>query len=235
MSVIEFRIREDLYDCTPHPVPSKKMVPSWYKNMSQYVDETNNCPMHDGNNNLTMKSCIPIRDTLVSGYTLLLPADLIIETTDENIKVQWKDQTEDFVGSHSIKQIKGSPLEKMASKSANAILKINNPWRIYTKPGYSCHFTTPAYHDLPFEILPGIVDTDGIHEVNFPILWKTNEKHVLMKKGFPMVQIFPFKRESWDSKVVVQPEMTERKKQKNFNTYVGHWYRDFVHKKKSYK
>lgn len=235
MSVIEFRIREDLYDCTPHPVPSKKMVPSWYKNMGQYIDESNNCPMHNGNSNLTMKSCIPIRDTLVSGYTMLLPADLIIEVVDGGVKVQWLDKSEEFVTSHSIDQIKGSPLEKMAKKSADVILKINSPWRIYTKPGYSCHITTPAYHDLPFEILPGIVDTDGIHELNFPILWKTNEKHVLMKKGFPMVQIFPFKRESWNSKVIVQPHIEDEKRRKNFNTYVGHWYRDFVHKKKSYK
>ena len=220
MSIIEFKIREDLYDCTPHPVPSKKVVPSWYKSMSQYVDETNKCPMHNGSNNLTMKACIPIRDTLVSGYTLTLPADLIIETLDKGIQVQWQDSSEDFVSAHSIDQIKNSPLEKVAT--VNSILKINNPWRIYTKPGYSCHFTTPAYHDLPFEILPGIVDTDGIHEVNFPFIWKSNEKHVLLKKGLPMVQIFPFKRESWEVKVSAEPEIVEKKNKKNFNSYISH-------------
>jgi len=161
MSVIEFKIKEDLYNCSPHPVPSKKMIPSWYKNMSQYIDKTNKCPMYNGNINLTMKSCIPIRDTLVSGYTLLLPADLIIEVTDKEIQIQWKDKTEHFISGHGVKQVEGSPLEKMAS--VETIIKINNPWRIYTKPGYSCHFSQPAYHELPFEILPGIVDTDGIY------------------------------------------------------------------------
>lgn len=233
MSVIKFKIREDLYNSAPHPVTSKKNIPAWYKDMGQYINKTNKCPLDNGKHNLTMKSCIPIRDVLVSGYTLLLPADLLIEITDEGLQVQWRDTTENYVGSHSIEQIKGSPLEKMTS--SNSILKINNPWRIYTKAGYSCHFTTPAYHDLPFEILPGIVDTDGIHEVNFPIIWKSDNKQVLMKKGLPMVQIYPFKRESWKSEVIVEPEIAEIKKQKNFNSYIGHWYRDFVHKKKSYK
>ena len=233
MSVIEFKIGEDLYDCSPHPVPSKKMIPSWYKNMSQYVDKTNKCPMHNGDGNLTMKSCIPIRDTLVSGYTLLLPADLVIEVTDEGLQIQWKDKSENFISGHSVNQVAGSPLEKMAT--VDNIMKINNPWRIYTKPGYSCHFLQPAYHDLPFEILPGIVDTDGIHEVNFPLIWKTKEKHVILKKGLPMVQIYPFKREPWTSKVSIVSYKDEVKNSKNFFSHIGHWYRDFVHKKKSYR
>jgi len=233
MSVIEFKIKEDLYDCSPHPVPSKKMIPSWYKNMSQYIDKTNKCPMHNGNVNLTMKSCIPIRDTLVSGYTLLLPADLVIEVTDEGLQVQWHDKSEIFISGHNVKQVEGSPLEKMTN--VGNIMKINNPWRIYTKPGYSCYFSQPAYHELPFEILPGIVDTDGIHEVNFPFIWKTKEKHVMLKKGLPMVQIYPFKRESWVSKVSIESYKDETKNNKNFMSYLGHWYRDFIHKKKSYR
>ena len=233
MSVIEFKIKEDLYNCSPHPVPSKKMVPSWYKNMSQYIDKANKCPRHNGKYNLNMKSCIPIRDTLVSGYTLLLPADLVIEVKDEEIQIQWSDKTENFISAHSVRQVEGSPLEKMAS--VENIIKINNPWRIYTKPGYSCYFSQPAYHELPFEILPGIVDTDGIHEVNFPFIWKTKEKHVMLKKGLPMVQIYPFKRESWKSKVSIEDHKSEIKNSKNFLSYIGHWYRDFVHEKKSYK
>jgi len=233
MSDIKFKIREELFEVCPHPVPSKKLIPNWYKDMSQYIDKSIKCPMSNGNVNLTMKSCIPIRDTLTSGYTLLLPADLSIQLSDEGAKVQWADSSEGIVSGHSVEQVKGSPLENFTT--GGSLMKINNPWRIYTKAGYSCYFTTPAYHDLPFDILPGIVDTDGIHEVNFPIIWKSKEEHVMLKKGLPMVQIYPFKRDSWSSSVEIEPAKTEHIRLKNFKSHIGRWYRDFVHKKKVYK
>lgn len=233
MSEIEFKIRENLYDCSPHPVPSKKMVPSWYKKMDHYMDKTIESPLINRQGNLTMKSCIPIRDTIISGYTLLLPADLSVHLEDGRLEFNWMDGSENYIEAHTIKQVEGTPLEKITS--GGAIMKFVNPWRIYTKPGYSCHFLQPAYHDLPFEILPGIVDTDTRHEVNFPFIWKSKEKHIILKKGLPMVQIYPFKRVSWKSKVSIQKPEEEIKNFKNFMSYLSGWYRDFGHSKKSYK
>ena len=49
-----------------------------------------------------------------------------------------------------------------------------------------------------FEIISGIVDTDNyINTINFPFILHKRDEQFLIKKGEPMVQVIPFKRESW--------------------------------------
>jgi hypothetical protein len=52
--------------------------------------------------------------------------------------------------------------------------------------------------ELRFEIIPGCVDTDTyVNEINFPFILRKRDKQFLIKKGEPMIQVIPFKRESW--------------------------------------
>ena len=52
--------------------------------------------------------------------------------------------------------------------------------------------------DPIFEIISGVVDTDTyINVINFPFLLQETKKQFLIKKGEPMIQVIPFKRESW--------------------------------------
>ena len=49
-----------------------------------------------------------------------------------------------------------------------------------------------------FSIISGIVDTDTyINLINFPFILHKRDEQFLIKKGEPMVQVIPFKRESW--------------------------------------
>jgi len=49
-----------------------------------------------------------------------------------------------------------------------------------------------------WKIIEGVVDTDNyINTINFPFILKKRDKQFLIKKGEPMVQVIPFKRESW--------------------------------------
>jgi hypothetical protein len=78
--------------------------------------------------------------------------------------------------------------------------KWNNPWAIKTPPGYSCLITQPFHRDLPFTILPGIVDTDTYPvPINFPCVLSNIEFEGLIPAGTPLAQIIPFKRDSWIS------------------------------------
>ena len=243
MIEINFSVDEELLDVIPHPVPAKKMVPKWYKAMGQYIDKDKPHPMiFDKNDsksimNLTMKACIPIRDTLLSGYIIPLAADLraFYDSKGDGWTFHWNSQDQnllnEFVSTHSIDQIKNSPLEKQSSNGT--MFKFKNPWRIKTKPGYSCMFYSLPYHDHPFEILPGIVDTDGIHEVNFPFIWKPESGEYMLKKGLPFAYVLPFKREEYVH-TVTKSDKKVLDNRKNFLTHMGHWYRDFAHKKKKY-
>ena len=49
-----------------------------------------------------------------------------------------------------------------------------------------------------WKIIEAIVDTDTyINTINFPFILKKRDKQFLIKKGDPMIQVIPFKRESW--------------------------------------
>ena len=74
-----------------------------------------------------------------------------------------------------------------------------NPWSIKTPKGYSCLFIPPVHGTNEFfTIAEGIVDTDTYTAaVNFPFVIKDTNFEGLIPAGTPMVQIIPFKRESW--------------------------------------
>ena len=92
---------------------------------------------------------------------------------------------------HSEVQISGWNLRKTDFKEG---IKFLNPWRIYTPPGYSVMFMTPTYQfEKRFTVLPGIVETDSYHHVNFPSIWHTT-KDAVIERGTPFIQVIPFKK-----------------------------------------
>jgi len=77
-----------------------------------------------------------------------------------------------------------------------------NPWSIKTKLGYSTLFVQPFHRESVFTILPGIVDTDTyIAPINFPMVINDPKFEGLIPKGTPIVQIIPFKRDSFKMKI----------------------------------
>ena len=74
------------------------------------------------------------------------------------------------------------------------------PYSILTPPGYSTIFTQPFNQfDTPLVFLTGVVDTDKIiQNGNYPFFVRKNFKGVV-KAGTPIIQMIPFKRDSWSS------------------------------------
>lgn len=243
MIEIEFKIIEEFKDNYPHPVPAKKLVPDWYKKMSTHIDDhkSNGRFTEDASgieSNLTMKSCIPMRDVITSGYIIPLHMDMLVgKSGDENESFGIGHYNDYYpfkhVGTHPIRQIKNSPLEKNAIDGV--LYKITNPWRVKTKPGYSCYFYSPYFHENEFKIIPGIVDTDRYHEINFPmVINMKRELPAVVKKGTPYVQVLPFKREQYSMKVSTFTEKEAQMKTSKMLGTIGNYYKDFFHVKKSY-
>lgn len=238
MMKIDFKIEKELLDVAPHPVPSKKIVPDWYKKMSSYIDPNRTHStvfMGDGENaNLTLKKCMPVQDVLTGGYYILASNDLVIEKKGSDVDSQWTSAGSTTISSHSTVQFPNTHLADKAIDN-NVVLKFMVPWKIYTERGSSCYFTHPEYLNLPFTTLSGIVDTDKMHSVNFPffIQLKDNEA-VLIKKGTPLVHVFPFVRRDWVSSVSEYSPEEAKKHEKNFFSVFDSWYKNFAHSKKRY-
>lgn len=183
---------------TPKPQPSSKFVPEWYKKLPMYIDSNNkNYKGIDFRTNLTAKSCMPVLDSITSGYMILLPCDLnFVDPKIFGHRVNWEvDWTP--VTDHMESQTNGIGIPDIFEKRA---LKFEGLWRFELPKGYSLLYTHPFYNfNLPFLTATGIVDSDIFtKKINIPFFIKKDFFGIL-KMGTPICQIIPIKRDSWKS------------------------------------
>ena len=170
------------------PTPAKKTVPSWYKDIS---DQSDFAP--------SIKNCHPVQDIITSGYILKssIEYDVSISTNETNTEIF---ETQCPMGIQAdIHTHEQFPIVKEGVKKT--FLKLNTGWSIKTPKGYSCLLMQPFYFlEDRFTVLPAIVDTDMYDgSISFPLL--INKKNVIIEPGTPLVQVIPFKRDDWESKV----------------------------------
>jgi len=192
-----------LLESIPHPVPAAKMIPDYYKSISSTVNQLDGMDYHGLQ---TLKKCMPFLDPMTTGY--IIPAwtdfalDVGVNGTGEILPLskfgEGNGGSGDVIDKHAKEQLPYHPFEKVYPYS-ETILKFMSPWNITTPKGYSCLFTSPFNHlQTDVKILDGIVDTDD-HKltIHFPFIWTGFESgmHVI-EKGTPLIQVFPFKRES---------------------------------------
>lgn len=186
------RTQDILLESIPHPVPAAKMVPEYFKKIVPYTKEE-----HGYNTGGTVKKCPPFIDAMTSGYIIPLWFDAEFLVSKDNILLRSKLDPGLLVGFHPEEQIPNHPYVEKYPFSRIA-LKYFSPWLITTPPGWSCLFTSPFNHlETRFKVLDAIVDTDSYYApVNFPFVWTGyKEGPHLIKKGTPIVQVIPFKRE----------------------------------------
>lgn len=240
MALIEFFCESDIIDAIPHPVPARKVMPDWYKKMPQ--DRSTGLDFMR-----TAKMCIPLRDCLTSGYIIPLWEDMRIQTTDmqepdhPTIRYKWtrnvSKDNQGAISNHNPKQTQEMPITD--TPLGDVPLKFNSPWIIRTPPGYSCLFTMPFNrYDQNFEILSAIVDTDQyFNKISFPFIWLKPGICETLEKGTPLVQVTPFKRTEWNSKIkpITEKEKSLWTKVNNqINTVWKHGYRTTFWSKKKY-
>jgi hypothetical protein len=177
----------------PAPIPAVKKIPEWYKKIPRYIAGEKK-PSSESATNGTIKTCMPVLDAMTAGYLILSSADVYISKTEEGTYYNWANH--DAITFHLPNQITGYPKSDVKLKGEKAP-KFTNPWIVRTPKGYSCLFVPPSHHDLPFSILPGVVDTDTyFNAINFPFI-PDPDFEGLIPKGTPIAQVIPFKRDSW--------------------------------------
>ena len=221
------------------PVPAKNMLPEWYKRLSGYQDlghtrgEYLFNSMREKADAATIKKCMPVFDTLSAGYIITIPQDLNIRWSEEHGRYyEWSDY--EFIKFHNGGQVVGHPIDD----GSEMYPKFRNPWSVITPKGYSCLFVQPMHRESPFEILPGIVDTDTYHgAVQFPFTFKEKKWEGLIPAGTPMAQVIPFKRESFTHSVHTSEELgynPDLKANHNLATKFMNKYRTLFWNRKEY-
>jgi len=200
------------------PKPASLYVPEWYKQTESYVGSTKT-PDANGNTNGTIKRCMPVFDAITSGYIIESTHDIFVDIEDGKQRVISSSLS--TLGLHGIEQAPLHPLKKELP-----YLKWVNLWGIKTDQGYSTLFVQPFHRESPLTILPGIVDTDTYSApVNFPFVINDPNFTGLIPAGTPIVQVIPFKRESWKSSYGAEEEnktmknITQKLQSKFFDRY----------------
>ena len=178
---------EGMINIWPHPEPASRFIPKEYKKLERFTDGNFHVP--------TLKSCIPFLDSLTMGYIIPFDQDYVVDPVENDFTVLPANKEQNDFGFHNQAQLP-EEWKKMAGENAG---KFHNKWLIKTPPGYSCLFIKPMNRiETRFEIIAGIVDTDTyVNTINFPFILHKRDEQFLIKKGEPMVQVIPFKRDSW--------------------------------------
>ena len=180
-------INEGMLDVWPHPQPASRFIPDEYKKLKRFKENN----LH----NPTVKTCVPFLDSLTMGYIIPFDQDYLVDPVEDDFAVTPANKEQSDFGFHNQTQL---PEEWKETTGKNAG-KFHNKWLIKTAPGYSCLFIKPMNRiETRFDIIAVVVDTDTyINTINFPFILNKRDQQFLIKKGEPMVQVIPFKRESW--------------------------------------
>jgi len=187
--------------------PSKFFLPQWFKDMDEYITQD---AVHEKGKKFyfgrsketaiktaggTVKRCPAIVDLLTEGFIIPMWADFLVQRDMETLEWDNKGMLQYGIEFHGKQQITGWKLKKTDFPEG---VKFINPWRIYTPKGYSVMFMQPTYQfENRFTVLPGIVETDSYHHINFPTIWHTT-KDAIIDRGTPFIQVIPFKRDEFD-------------------------------------
>ena len=193
------------YTTEDPPVPARSIIPQWYKNIPLEREES----LKNDKKPFTAKACIPFIDVMVSGYMLCMPQDLEFRFVDGQRRVFWgyikhtkhpHEDNEPVCNPEPFYRTDGIVLP---NEYENQFWRIPMYPRVETPSGYSLLVSHPFNrYDLPFISLSGIIDTDAYNGVLVATIAVRKDFVGTIKKGTPVAQILPFKRDSWKSEIL---------------------------------
>jgi len=222
------------------PQSTVKTIPEWYKKADVFAinPETGKPwinPMDNGKVP-TWKSCPAIFDVMSTGYVLRTPCDIEFYHDGSRISVKvHSEKDKDFVDTRD-------PLPQfippMGYDENHFAWWIN--WGVSVPRGYSVLYTHPMNRfDLPFISTSGIVDNDKVNLPGTMPFFVFKGWTGVIPAGTPYSQLIPFKRENWESDVIIEsPEAINKKNYINSLIYRvknGGVYKNKIWEKRSYK
>ena len=219
------------------PVSASQCLPDWYKKLPRYVNRSDKPIKSFGQKDL--KTCVPFRDAIITGYIILLPADIeVCIAADGDVDVFHNPQL-----TFNVVEKRGALTEQnqgFGMPNPIGTVPIMFAWSplfgIGTSKCDSVLVTHPLNrNDLPFVTTSGIIDS-GFFKVsgNIPFFIKEGFSGVI-PKGTPIAQVIPFKRENLISQYIP----SDRKAYSLFmtlrDTYLDGFYSRFMRQPRSYK
>jgi len=218
MNILNFN---SVGDYMPDVKPAKAHIPEWYKAIKGY--NKNNLKIEKGKHTPidNLKSCMPFFDSLSTGYIVELAQDIYVKNEQGQPEINWRGVPDPL----SAREV-GENIIPVPHGCSETHFAWKYPHILNAKKGYSAIITHPFNrHDLPFVSLTGIIDIDIlVGNGNVPFFIKEGFEG-LIPRGTPILQIIPFKRESW--KIKKDDSLIEKNYKENIDkerSMIG-WYK----------
>lgn len=229
--LIEFIATDMACDYFESPMPSQKNTPSWYKDIPLVRDKDISFGQEGQINNLTVKHCIPFYDAISFGYQAVLSTDIYMSVKDGVFDYK-------YPARELVSHREGKPSIPISDDFAPVEFVWKMNWVPKTPKGYSCLITHPLNRvDLPFLTLSGVVDSDVFYHSpngNLPFYLKRDFEGII-KKGTPIAQVIPFKRDNWKSQRVNYDHKKVEKREFQRLSVLKDFYKKFAYVKKVFK
>lgn len=229
--LIEFICTDEIGTYYEHPKPSQTNTPDWYKDIPVVRDNDLTFSNKGQINNLTVKHCVPFYDAISAGYHAVLSTDVYLSVKDGVFDYK-------YPATELLSHREGLPSIPISEDftPVEFVWKMN--WIPKTPKGYSCLITHPFNRlDLPFFTLSGIVDSDVFYHSpngNLPFYVKKDFSGII-KKGTPIAQILPFKRDNWKSKRIEYDKKSVESREYQRLSVLKDFYKKFAYVKKIFK
>ena len=215
------------------PKPATEYIPDWYKEAQSYISfDGKKSPNLDGSPSATVKKCMPLWDMMTAGYIIETPYDLYVRPTDDGPIWTWGE----------MRALDFSPKDQLQNhpwfKEELFGTRLVHPWSIQTPKGWSVLVIQPTHREnLPFEVIPGIIDTDSCSiPTNIFVKLSDPKFEGLIPKGTPFLQVIPMKRENWISELGGEKEKNKALRDLKkigivfFDKYKNLWWQRKVYK-----
>jgi hypothetical protein len=219
MPIIQFESADDNINL---PKPSKRYVPSWYAHAEAFLDKEP-----------AIKNCIPFLDSFLTGYTAELWEDIEVVQKVHGPELRYD---KNIFPPIDVRQNKFSYPMPCPEGYSDTNFVWNNPYLIKTPLDYSVLITQPLnQYSLPTFTLSAVIDTDKdlLSEGRIPFFVKQGFEGII-KKGTPIFQIIPFKREVWDSERNSDLQKDNESRVNKVAEFGSGWYKKHLWTKKEY-
>jgi len=206
----------------------RSSVPEWYRKGVRQLEPSGNIKAPQP----TIKSCVPFLDAMTSGYYIPLPVDIYVTQENGLPYYAWQPSDEEHINIRTPDAVQGLPIPP---GYANQYAGWKTAVALELPKGYSAVFTHPLNRtDLPFFTLSGIVDSYTMYNGVIPFFLQKDFVG-LIPQGTPIVQIIPFKRESWSAEESLGLYAKSQLTHGEMSHVFSGWYRNNVWQKKNYK
>lgn len=233
MAVIRFHpVSEEHSLVCPKPKPASAYRSEWFSKISPFYDNKNLYGENYGAN-LTLKHCVPFRDSMNAGYIQESWQDIHFDVQEDGY-TSYRFPTSPEIMSH--RDVSSLPM----GEEYNPIeFVIRPPWSPELPKGWSVLITQPFNRpELPFFFPSGIIDADRFarmtDKTSIPFYLR-KDAPALIKAGTPLYQIIPFKRENWVSEFMDYDQDSQSKLLHSVRKVFWGGYKEQFWQKKNYK